>query len=84
MVRGSHPGESHGGVYLVDLDAREIRQALDWNAAGIDWRGRGGDRGLRGLAVDRDTVYFAASDELFAYTPDFQPIGSWRNTYLKH
>ena len=84
MVRGSHQGESHGGVYLIDLDAREVRQALDWNATGIDWQGRGWDRGLRGIAFDGETVYIAASDELFAYTPDFRPIGSWRNPYLKH
>jgi hypothetical protein len=29
-------------------------------------------------------VYVAASDELFAYTPDFTLIGSWRNPFLKH
>jgi hypothetical protein len=84
VVRGSHQGESHGGVYLVDLDAREVRQPLDWNTTGIDWQGRGWDRGLRGLAIDGETVYVAASDELFAYTPDFRRIGSWRNPYLKH
>jgi len=84
VVRGSHQGESHGGVYLIDLDAREVRQALDWNKAGIDWQGRGWDRGLRGIAFDGEAVYIAASDELFAYTPDFRPIGSWRNPYLKH
>lgn len=84
VVRGSHQGESHGGVYLVDLRNREIRQALDWNTTGIDWQGRGWDRGLRGIAFDGETVYIAASDELFAYTQDFKPIGSWRNAYLKH
>lgn len=84
VVRGSHPGESHGGVYLVDLDAREVHQALDWNTTGIDWQGRGRDRGLRGIAFDGEAVYIAASDELFAYTPDFRQIGSWRNPYLKH
>jgi len=84
VVRGSHQGESHGGAYLIDLDSREVRQALDWNNAGIDWQGRGWDRGLRGIAFDGDTVYIAASDELFAYTPDFRRIGSWRNPYLKH
>lgn len=84
VVRGSHPGESHGGVYLVDLGAREVHQALDWNTTGIDWQGRGGDRGLRGIAFDGEVVYIAASDELFAYTPDFRRIGSWRNPYLKH
>jgi hypothetical protein len=84
VVRGSHQGESHGGVYLIDLDQRDIRQVIDWNTANIDWQGRGWDRGLRGIAFDGDVVYIAASDELFAYTPDFRPIGSWRNTYLKH
>jgi hypothetical protein len=84
VVRGSHQGESHGGVYLIDLEAREVRQPLDWNTANIDWQGRGWDRGLRGIAFDGATVYVAASDELFAYTPDFRPVGSWRNPYLKH
>ncbi len=84
MVRGSHQGESHGGIYLVDLEAREVTQTLDWNRAGIDWQGRGWDRGLRGIAFDGDTVYVAASDELFAFAPDFSAAGSWRNPYLKH
>lgn len=84
VVRGSHQGESHGGVYLIDVDERDIRQVIDWNTVNIDWRGRGADRGLRGIAFDGDVVYIAASDEIFAYTPQFKPIGSWRNPYLKH
>jgi len=83
VVRGSHQGESHGGIYLIDLAAREVRQAIDWNTADIDWRGSGWDRGLRGIAFDGDTVYVAASDELLAFTPDFRPAGAWRNAYLK-
>lgn len=50
----------------------------------IDWQGRGWDRGLRGIAIHEETVFIAASDELFAYSPDFELIGSWRNPYLKH
>ena len=84
VVRGSEQGESHGGVYIVDIDNRDVRQVIDWNTAGIDWQGRGWDRGLRGIAIDGAVVYIVASDELFAYTPDFKPIGSWRNPYLKH
>jgi hypothetical protein len=84
VVRGSHQGESHGGVYLIDLDRHFVTQAIDWNKADIDWQGRGWDRGLRGIACDGEAVYIAASDELFAYTPDFERIGSWRNRYLKH
>ncbi len=83
-MRGSRQGDSHGGVYLVDFDGQRARQALDWNAMNIDWQGRGWDRGLRGIAFDAGTVFIAASDELFAYTPDFELVGSWRNPYLKH
>ena len=84
VVRGSQQGESHGGVYLVDLERQSVKQTIDWNTVDIDWQGRGWDRGLRGIAFADDKVYIAASDELFAYTPDFQLIDSWRNPYLKH
>ena len=84
VVRGAQQGESHGGVYLVDLEAQSVEQTIDWNTAGIDWQGRGWDRGLRSIAFDGDRIYIAASDELFAYTPDFELIDSWRNPYLKH
>ena len=71
-------------MYLIDLEKQSVQQTLDWNTADIDWDGRGGDRGLRGLAFDGDRVYIAASDGLFAYTPDFELIGSWRSPFLKH
>lgn len=84
VVRGSHQGESHGGVYLIDLEAQTVCQPIDWNRIDIDWTGRGWDRGLRGIAIDGETVYIAASDELFAFTPRFERIGAWRNPWLRH
>jgi len=84
VIRGSRQGDSHGGVYLVDLDRQRVRQTIDWNESGIDWQGRGWDRGLRGIAFDDERVFIAASDELFVYTPDFELITSYRSPYLKH
>lgn len=84
VIRGSHQGESHGGVYVIDVEQQSVKQCIDWNTVDIDWRGHGWDRGLRGIAFDADRVYIAASDELFAYTPDFELIDSWRSPYLKH
>ena len=52
VVRGSHQGESHGGIYLIDLERERVVQTVDWNTADIDWQGRGWDRGLRGIAFD--------------------------------
>jgi len=84
VIRGSRQGDSHGGVYLIDLDRQRVKQTIDWNTATIDWQGRGWDRGLRGIAFDDERVFIAASDELFVYTPDFELIGSHKSQYLKH
>jgi hypothetical protein len=84
VVRGSQQGDSHGGVFLIDLKGQKVEQKLDWNTMAIDWRGRGADRGLRGIAIHNETLFIAASDELYAYNPDFSFKRSWRNQYLKH
>jgi hypothetical protein len=84
VVRSTHQGESHGGVYLVDLEDGASEQVLDWSDAGISWEGRGGDRGLRGIAFHGSQVYLAASDEIFVFDPGFRRLGSFRNPYLKH
>lgn len=82
VVRSTHQGDSHGGVYLIDLESEQVEKKLDWNAGGIDWEGRGGDRGLRGIAFWRDRVIIAASDEVFFFDQRFNQIGSVRNQYL--
>jgi len=84
VVRGSRQGESHGGIYLVDLERQRVAQPVDWNTADIDWQGRGWDRGLRGIAIDRGKIFVAASDELFVYDRDFRNIASYRSPHLKH
>lgn len=84
VVRSAYQGESHGGVYLVDLETRDVRQVLDWSDAEISWEGRGGDRGLRGIAFHGDRVFLAASDEIFVFDRGFARLGSFRNPYLKH
>lgn len=84
VVRGSSQGESHGGVYLIDLNSEKVAQAVDWNTTDIDWQGRGWDRGLRGIAFDQGRVYIAASDELFVYDREFNNLASYRSPHLKH
>ena len=84
VVRGSHQGESHGGIYVVDFESRSGRQVVDWNTTSIDFEGRGADRGLRGIAFDDSDIYVAASDELFCYDQLFEIRSSNRNRYLKH
>jgi hypothetical protein len=84
VIRSTDRGQSHGGVFLVDLATGEFDQVIDWNDGSIDWAGRGGDRGLRGIAFDGERVYLAASDEIFVFDRDLRQVGSIRSLYLKH
>jgi hypothetical protein len=83
VIRSARQGESHGGVYLVDLDSGDIERVIDWNDRSINWEGRGGDRGLRGIAFHQGKIYLAASDEIFVYDRQFKRIESFTNRYLK-
>ncbi len=84
VVRGSRKGESHGGVFVVDFEKQDVVQLIDWNTSRIDFQGRGGDRGLRGIAFSGDDILIAASDELFFYDRGFKIRTSSTNRYLKH
>ena len=57
---------------------------VDWNTSHIDFEGRGGDRGLRGIAISGEDILIAASDELFHYDRSFKIRTSSTNRYLKH
>jgi len=83
VVRGSCQGESHGGIYIVDLEEERVYQPVDWNTTEIDWQGRGWDRGLRGIAFHNDRVFVVASDVLLECNPSFELVASHRNPYLK-
>ena len=83
VIRGSAKGDSHGGIYIIDFAKERSYQAVDWNSADINWRGHGGDRGLRGVAVHNDRVYVATCDKLLEYSPSFELLASYRNPYLK-
>jgi hypothetical protein len=84
VIRGSRLGESHGGLYRVDLDRGTAELKLDWNDTGIDISGRGGDRGLRGIAFYGERILVAANAELLVLDQDFHPVESFTNPYLQH
>ena len=84
IVRSSYKGESHGGAYIVDLETEAFEQVIDYSDSSIDWEGRGGNRGFRGIAFYEGDVYLAASDEIFVYSKDFDLRRSIQNKYLKH
>ncbi len=83
VVRGTRRGNSHGGAYIVDFEKQEVDQHIDWSTGEVDVGGRGGDRGLRGIAFNGDDIYIAASDELCRYDRSFKLKTSNIGHYLK-
>ena len=84
VVRGSHQGESHGGVYLIDLDAREVRQTSTGTRRTST--GRAG-AGTAACAASPSTARRSTSPPATSCLPTRRTsgrIGSWRNPYLRH
>lgn len=84
VIRGTQLGESHGGLYLVDLDSGSSSLKLDWNRTDIDVSGRGGDRGLRGIAFHGARILVAANSQLLVLDQDFAVVEAFSNPYLRH
>ena len=83
VVRGDRQDADLAGLYLVDLDHQTVDRVAGLEDAAKDWVKRGRELGFRGIAIDGERIYCMASDELFAFGPDFTLLGSWRNPYLK-
>ncbi len=84
VIRSTRKGDSHGGVYIVDMANGTAEQVIDWDRMDISWEGRGLDRGLRGIVIYDDKIFLAASNEFFVYDKKFNLIESFRNRYLNH
>lgn len=84
VIRGSRHGESHGGLYLVDLVRGSAQLQLDWNTTQIDVSGRGGDRGLRGIAFHDSRILVAANSQLLMFDQNFVLLDSFTNPFLRH
>ena len=82
VVRGSRQSESHGGVFMVDFEKQVVEQRFDWNTSEIDFKGRSGDRGLRGIAFSDQDILIAASDALFRCDRSFKIKTFSKNYYL--
>lgn len=83
IVRTAQKGDTHGRIYIVDLENENFEQVLNWDDESINWDGRGGDRGLRGIAFHNDYICIAVSAELLLYDKHFNFVERYTNKYLK-
>lgn len=84
VVRGVRQDESHGGLFIVNCDTGEVSQVVDWNTPDIDFSGRGGDRGLRGIAVHGRWIFAASNNAIHEFSHDFSLIRSIRSPCFRH
>lgn len=84
VVRGTQLGESHGGLYSIDLETGAAELKLDWNRGDVDFSGRGGDRGLRGIAFHGSFILVAANAQLLMLNRSFEVLASFTNPFLQH
>ena len=61
VVRAAKQGDIHGGLYVVDLDSDEVVHYAPYEKDFINDNERGGERGLRGIAVLDDRIVVADS-----------------------
>lgn len=82
VVRSSQQGESHGGIYLLNFENGNYKQVVNWEDESIDWQGRGGERGLRGITFYDKYIICAASNQIIFYDQTFNIVKTFKNDYL--
>src|SRR5207248_8884042 len=83
VVRSAHQVRKSRRCLPDRSNSGQYDQVIDWNDESINWEGRGGDRGLRGIAFHNNRVFLAASDEIFVFDTAFNRLNSYRNQYLQ-
>ena len=64
VIRAAEQGEIHGGLYVIDMDSEEILYHTPYAEDFVNDNERGGERGLRGIAVLEDRIIVADSSGL--------------------
>lgn len=82
VIRAAECGDSHGGLYLIDLEKKTHQLVLDWKDESIDFEGRGGERGLRGVVCYNDSVYLASNSAILKLNLKFEILDQFTNEYL--
>lgn len=83
VVRMSKKGESHGSLYRVNLETKTWEKLFSYEDTEIDWLGRGGDRGLRGVIQFENKWYATTTDSLLEFSQDFKLLHEYKNKYLQ-
>ena len=72
VVRASQKGDEHGHIFIADLYSEKLECVFSLADQDIDWAGRGGERGIRGIQVYDDSIFAATMNKLVAFDREFR------------
>ena len=81
VIRSTHRGESHGGIFLINTETKEKELVVDWDDPTIDFSSGGGDRGIRGMSFYGDYLYAAGANSILVFDRNFKLTEKY-NHYL--
>ena len=84
VIRSVSPEETHGGIYIVDMDDGRILEYRPYQGDIRNDNERGGERGLRGIQVLDDSIIVADSSGLSRFSKDLQLIEKVTNRDVFH
>ena len=64
VIRAAEQGSVHGGLYVIDIDSDEVLEYVPYAGDFDNENTRGGERGIRGVAVLEDRIVVADSSGL--------------------
>lgn len=70
VVRAAQQGQTHGGLYVIDVESGEIIYHKPLGSDFVNYNERGGERGLRGIAVLDDRIIVAGATGLMELDRD--------------
>ena len=74
VVRAAEQGETHGGLYVIDLEKDDIVYHKPLSSDFVNYNERGGERGLRGIEVLDDRIIVAGATGLMELDKDTYEI----------
>ena len=83
VIRSSKKGNAHGGLYRLDLDSKDFNLLMSWDSPNINWEGRGGERGLRGIAKFKKQIIVASNDSIHFLNSEFEISETFTHELLK-
>jgi hypothetical protein len=71
VIRASQKGDEHGNIFIADLDKEKFEGVFSLADQDINWAGRGGERGIRGIQAYDDYIFAATNNEVLVFDKNF-------------